>query len=72
MLNLTSHVINNIEIVKNLGKFQIYMTNNHIDGYIIFGSGRLTVYSKYVKKTNKPDYDIVKNRRLRITAQPDN
>jgi hypothetical protein len=74
MLNLTSRVINKrhiIEIVKNPGKFQIYMTNNHIDGYIMFGSSRLTVTQNMIEiceKTNKPDYDIVN----RFIASPSN
>jgi|LakMenE01Jun11ns_1017448.scaffolds.fasta_scaffold8063868_1 hypothetical protein len=65
MLNLTSRVINKrhiVEIVKNHGKFQICLTNHVVDGYIMVGSGRLTVTQNMIEiceKTNKPDYDIV-------------
>ena len=64
-INLTSCVINKlhiIEIIKKPYKYNIHMSNNGIDGNLIFGSGGISSNNNIIEiceKNNKQDYDII-------------
>lgn len=66
-IKLTSHVINKlhiVEIIKNQNKYSIYMSNNNISGFLIFGGGYVSSdYNKIeiCEKHNKQDYDTITN-----------
>ena len=66
-INLTSRVINKlhiIEIIKNSNKYEIHMSNNKIDGFWLFSSGRLDTNDKIIEICNikhKEDYETITN-----------
>ena len=64
-INLTSRVINKlqiIEIVKKPSMYHIHMSNNHIDGIMLFSTGSIWNEKNIIKvceKNNKQDYDTI-------------
>jgi hypothetical protein len=66
-INLTSRVINKlyiVEIIKKPSKYYIHMSNNRIDGSILFGCGGIDSKHNIIEiceTKNKPDYDIITN-----------
>lgn len=64
-INLTSRVINKlhiIEIIKQPNTYEIIMSNNNIDGFLLLASGALETNHNIIKicKTkDKQDYDTI-------------
>ena len=66
-INLTSRVINKlhiIEIIKQPNRYDIHMSNDKIDSFVIFGSGGTNTMSNIIticEIKNKQDYDTITN-----------
>ena len=64
-INLTSRVINKlhiIEIIKQPNIYEIYMSNNNINGFLLFASGALGTNHNIIeicKTKDKQDYDTI-------------
>ena len=64
-INLTSRVINKlhiIEIIKHPNKYEIHMSNNSIDGFLLFSSGGLNTTNNIIEVCNtndKQDYETI-------------
>jgi len=64
-IHLTSRVINKlhiIEIIKNPNKYEIYMSNYNVDGFLWFGSGSLYTKPNIIEICNtkdKQDYETI-------------
>jgi len=64
-INLTSRVINKlhiIEIIKQPSKYEIHMSNNSINGIMLFSSGNLRTHINIIEiceKKDKQDYDTI-------------
>lgn len=66
-IKLTSTVINKlhiIQIIQRPSKYYIYMSNNNINGFMLFSFGTLSSTDQFIQiceKNNKKDYDIITN-----------
>jgi hypothetical protein len=64
-INLTSRVINKlhiIEIIKKPNKYDIHMSNNSYDGFILFSTGGLDTKHNIIEicnKKDKQDYETI-------------
>ncbi len=64
-INLTSRIINKlhiIQIIKHQTKYEIHMSNNSINGFILFSSGRLNTEQNIIEICNtkdKQDYETI-------------
>ena len=64
-INLTTRVINKlhiIEIIKHPNKYEIYMSNNSIDGFVWFSTGGLNTKHNIIEICNakdKQDYETI-------------
>ena len=64
-INLTSRVINKfhiVEIIKHPNKYEIHMTNNTINGFILFTTGSLNTKHNIIEicnKKDKEDYETI-------------
>ena len=62
---LTTRVINKlhiIEIIKHQKKYDIHMSNNSINGFMLFSSGNLRTSNNIIEiceEKNKQDYDTI-------------
>jgi len=66
-INLTSRVINKlhiIEIIKKPNKYEIHMSNNSINGFLLVSSGALHTNHNIIEicdKKDKEDYETITN-----------
>ena len=64
-INLTTRVINKlhiIEIIKKPNKYDIHMSNNSIDWFLLFSTGGLDTNHNIIEicnKKNKQDYETI-------------
>lgn len=64
-INLTTRVINKlhiIEIIKHPNKYEIHMSNNSIDGFLLFSSGSVDTKNNIIEicnTKNKQDYETI-------------
>lgn len=64
-INLTTRVINKlhiIEIIKHPNKYDIHMSNNSINGFLLFSSGGIDTKNNIIeicKTKNKQDYETI-------------
>jgi hypothetical protein len=64
-INLSSRVINKlqiIQIIKKPNKYYIYMSNNHNEGFLIYGCGWTTSRNNIIEiceKDNNQDYNTI-------------
>ncbi len=64
-INLTTRVINKlhiIEIIKHPNKYEIHMSNNRIDGFLLFSSGSVDTKNNIIEicnTKNKQDYETI-------------
>lgn len=64
-INLTTRVINKlhiIEIIKHPNMYEIHMSNNSIDGFLLFSSGGMETKNNIIeicKTKNKQDYKTI-------------
>lgn len=64
-INLTTRVINKlhiIEIIKHPNKYEIHMSNNSIDGFLLFSSGSIDTKNNIIEvcnTKNKQDYETI-------------
>lgn len=64
-INLITRVINKlhiIEIIKYPNKYEIHMSNNRIDGFLLFSSGGVDTKNNIIEicnTKNKQDYETI-------------